>query len=113
MNAQSVPTARPEGHRADALVLHPQDDVATALRELKAGENISIQGPEGRIDLQLCEPIALCHKLSLRALSLGQPVRKYGEIIGVASQATAAGAHVHTHNLKSTRAKVPRLSPKP
>ncbi len=91
---------------AAALVLHASDDVATALRDLAAGERIWVQGPHQRVELQLAEAIPLCHKLALHRLTPGQPVRKYGEIIGVASQTTLAGAHVHIHNLRSTRAVV-------
>ena len=91
---------------AAALVVHPSDDVATALRDLEAGERIWVRGSIQGVELELAEPIPLCHKLALHPLTPGQPVRKYGEIIGVASQATLAGAHVHVHNLKSTRAVV-------
>lgn len=91
---------------AAALVLHPSDDVATALRDLAAGERIWVQGPGQGVEIELVEKVPLCHKLALHPLAPGQPVRKYGEIIGVASQATLAGAHVHIHNLKGTRAVV-------
>ena len=91
---------------AAALVLHWSDDVATALRDLEAGEWIRVQGPIQCVEMQLPENIPLCHKLALHPLSPGQPVKKYGEVIGVASQTTPAGAHVHIHNLKSTRAAV-------
>src|SRR5690606_8145874 len=39
------------------------------------------------------------HKLATRAVAKGQPVRRYNQIIGFASQDIAAGQHVHTHNL--------------
>ena len=39
------------------------------------------------------------HKLAVRELTPGQPVRRYGQIIGFASQAIRAGQHVHVHNL--------------
>ena len=100
-----------EAARADsmaALVLHPADDVATALRELKAGEWIRVQGSGQAELLQVGEDIGLCHKLALRTLAAGQPVRKYGDVIGLTSQPVAAGSHVHIHNLTSARG---RLSP--
>ena len=89
-----------------ALALHGSDDVAMALRDLKAGERIWVQGPTERVELELVEDIPLCHKVALRALMPGQPIRKYGEVIGVTSQATVAGSHVHVHNLKSQRGRV-------
>lgn len=104
---ESGTTARPDG--VAALVLHPADDVATALREITAGEWVRVQGAAHGERLQVCEDIGLCHKLALHALETGQPVRKYGEVIGLMSQPVAAGAHVHIHNLQSASS---RRSPK-
>ncbi len=39
------------------------------------------------------------HKLARRALAVGEPVRRYNQVIGFASRPIAAGEHVHTHNL--------------
>lgn len=97
--------ASPAGGAA-AMVLHPADDVATALRPLGAGEWVQIQGQNHTTSVQTLENIALCHKLALRPLAAGQPVRKYGEVIGFTLQAVAAGEHVHIHNLKSGRAQI-------
>ena len=97
--------ASPAGGAA-AMVLHPADDVATALRPLSAGEVVQIQGQNQTTSVQALEDIALCHKLALRPLAEGQPVRKYGEVIGFTLQAVAAGEHVHIHNLKSGRAQI-------
>ena len=88
------------------MVLHPADDVATALRPLGAGEWVQIQGQKQTLSIQALEHIALCHKLALHPLAAGQPVRKYGEVIGFTLQAVAAGEHVHIHNLKSGRAQI-------
>jgi hypothetical protein len=89
-----------------AMVLNPADDVATALRPLSAGEWVQIQGKNQTRSIQALEDIALCHKLALHPLAAGQPVRKYGEVIGFTLQAVAAGEHVHIHNLKSGRAQI-------
>lgn len=89
-----------------ALALHGSDDVAMALRDLKAGERIWVQGPGERVELELVENIPLCHKVALRTLAPGQPIRKYGEVIGMTTQAAVAGSHVHVHNLKSLRGLV-------
>ena len=89
-----------------AMVLNPADDVATALRPLSAGEWVQIQGQNQTRSIQALEDIALCHKLALQPLAAGQPVRKYGEVIGFTLQAVAAGEHVHIHNLKSGRAQI-------
>lgn len=102
------PAPRPAtaSEAAGALVLHPHDNVATALRDLVAGETIRVQGPSRVLMLKVIEPIALCHKIALQRLEPGQNARKYGEVIGTVSQAIGMGCHVHVHNLKSDRAQV-------
>jgi altronate hydrolase len=64
---------------ARPLLLHPGDDVAVAVVELPGV-------PRG-------------HKVAVRDIPAGTAVRKYGQVIGVATAPIAAGEHVHTHNL--------------
>jgi altronate hydrolase len=76
---------------ADYLRLNPQDQVAIACRDLEPGtplENSTCQ------DL-----IPAGHKVALAAIASGESVRRYGQIIGIASRAIAPGQHVHVHNL--------------
>ena len=40
------------------------------------------------------------HKIAVRAHAKGEPVRRYGQIIGFASSPIAPGEHVHVHNLE-------------
>ena len=39
------------------------------------------------------------HKVAVRDVAKGQPVHRYNQIIGFATQAIEAGDHVHVHNL--------------
>ena len=39
------------------------------------------------------------HKVAVHAIAEGAPVRKYGEVIGIARRDIPRGAHVHLHNL--------------
>src|SRR5439155_16753504 len=39
------------------------------------------------------------HKVALKEIPNGGPVRRYGQIIGFATDRIGPGAHVHTHNL--------------
>jgi altronate hydrolase len=39
------------------------------------------------------------HKVAVRPHAVGEPVRRYGQIIGFATEAIAPGEWVHTHNL--------------
>ena len=88
-----------------ALAIHGRDNVAVALEDIAPGTNVRV-AREGRMEtLAVAEAIPLGHKLALRALAAGEPVVKYGEVIGVARDAIAAGTHVHVHNIASQRAR--------
>jgi altronate hydrolase len=81
-----------------------EDDVAIALRDLAAGEVVSLAGAT----LALRDAIPRGHKLALRSLAAGDDVRKYGQVIGRATHAIERGAHVHTHNFTTRLAGVDR-----
>jgi hypothetical protein len=102
----SLPQAELAQESLDALQLDPGDDVATMLRAMTAGEMARIGSRSGLLTVVLVDPVPIHHKVAVRAIAPGAQVRKYGEVIGQAQQAIALGAHVHTHNLKSLRARV-------
>ncbi len=89
----------------DAVVLNPLDELATALRHLKAGEVARYRLGDQVCELAMTTDVALCHKFAVRPITSGEPVRKYGEVIGAATSDIAAGAHAHVHNIKSLRAR--------
>jgi altronate hydrolase len=80
---------------ASAIIrIHPADDVVIARHQLVggtllAGEGVTVSGliPPG-------------HKIAVRAIAPGQPVRRYNQIIGTAKTAIQPGQHVHSHNLE-------------
>jgi altronate hydrolase len=84
-----------------ALVISARDNVATALEPLDAGQTISI----GEAAIRLRDDVPRGHKVALRAIACGEEVVKYGSPIGIASSDIPAGAHVHTHNVASTRGR--------
>jgi altronate hydrolase len=73
--------------------LNTEDNVIVAMRELDSGHRIENE------NLVTRDPIPAGHKLAAVAISKGDYVRKYGQIIGVASIDIQAGDHVHTHNV--------------
>ncbi len=77
----------------NVLRLHPDDDVVIAIRRVASGE--ALVG----LDVHARQAIPQGHKVAARALAAGDVVRKYGQVIGAASEGIAAGALVHTHNL--------------
>ncbi|HUV91273.1 MAG TPA: UxaA family hydrolase, partial [Anaerolineae bacterium] len=86
--------------REVALHLHPHDNVAIARVPLPEGLALVLES-EGRPQspISVREPIPSGHKVALQEIAAGQPVRRYGQVIGFATQAILPGEHVHTHNL--------------
>jgi len=79
------------------MKLSPQDNIAVALRPLKAGETVTLDDAALTIDRN----IAVGHKLAARAIAAGEIILKYSCPIGTAIRAIAAGEYVHTHNVES------------
>ncbi|HXJ54756.1 MAG TPA: SAF domain-containing protein, partial [Burkholderiales bacterium] len=73
--------------------LHPEDDVVIARMEIPTGTLIAKE----KVSVLVTIPAG--HKLAVRDIAQGNPVRRYNQIIGFASRPIAAGEHVHTHNL--------------
>lgn len=81
------------GTEPPVILLAGEDHVGVALSELPKGTPVS--GGSG-----LCrQTIPAGHKVAVRAVKRGEPVRKYGQVIGFATQDILPGDHVHTHNL--------------
>ncbi len=78
---------------AHMLKLGDADDVAVALQPVPAAQFLE--------DLRVTtlSDVPAGHKVALRPIRVGQPVRKSSQIIGFATQPIAPGEHVHTHNL--------------
>jgi altronate hydrolase len=73
--------------------IHAQDNVVIARQQLLGG---TVLAQEGVTVSGLVPP---GHKVATTAIAKGQPVRRYDQIIGMATRDIAAGEHVHTHNL--------------
>ncbi len=86
---------RDEQNTSPFLRLHSDDDVLIARRQAAAGTEVSDNGGP----LRLTEPIRFGHKVAARFVSAGQPVRKFGQIIGFATCDILPGQWVHVHNL--------------
>lgn len=79
------------------LLLAPEDNVVVARAPVATGEKVRL---EGRI-VTLTSGISMGHKLARRPIAAGEPIVKYGAVIGTATEAIPQGAHVHIHNVKS------------
>ncbi len=78
-----------------AVHLRPEDNVAVAARPLLPGQQYQFDGAA----FTLTRRVGLGHKIAVRPIAKGEAVRKYGQIIGFASEDIPAGGHVHVHNL--------------
>jgi hypothetical protein len=92
----------------DQMVAHritDSDDVAVALRLLRKGERIAVQGEKSTVTVEVVQEIPRGHKVALRDIGKSEFVFKYGAPIGMASVKIAAGSHVHVHNLEGNRGR--------
>lgn len=78
-----------------AVHLRPEDNVAIAARHLPEGLSLQVAGRA----VTLAAHIGLGHKIALEKVPKGDPIRKYGQIIGFASRDIAPGELVHVHNV--------------
>jgi altronate hydrolase len=71
--------------------LHPNDNVVVARMDILPGT--TIEGDVGTLGR-----VPPGHKILTRAVRRGEPLRKYNQIIGFATDDLAPGTHIHTHN---------------
>ncbi len=75
-----------------SLTMTSEDDVATLL-DSDLDNTVLVDGT------RIATGIPFGHKVALRGIPRGQPVRKYGVVIGHATANISSGDHVHVHNL--------------
>ncbi|MFY0990125.1 UxaA family hydrolase [Halomonas sp. C05BenzN] len=73
--------------------LSQKDNVGVVTRPLPEGFPIDNDGTLSRNN------VPAGHKVCLQPIPCGEPVIKYGQVIGLASRAIGVGEHVHTHNV--------------
>src|SRR5262249_9191376 len=76
------------------LRLNVADDVVIACRDLEPGTNLLQEG------VVCAERMPSGHKVATHAIAADQPVHRYNQVIGFATQAIAPGQHVHVHNME-------------
>ena len=95
MNLMSKGPAGPVDLDEVAVLLHPVDHVAIAKQPLLP--RTVLRTADGEIKIEGMIPPG--HKFALRAVAAGEPIRRYGQIIGFATKDVRPGQHVHSHNL--------------
>ena len=87
------------------LILHPKDNVVSVLDEVFPGETVEAKRGNDVTLVEALEQIPFGFKLAVTDIAPGDPIIKYGEMIGQASQAIQRGALVHIHNLVGARGR--------
>src|SRR5471030_3307458 len=77
--------------QAPVIRLHPDDGVLIARSSIPVGMLVA----DG---VTTVERIPAGHKVAIRPIAVGEPIRRYGQIIGFATTPIAPGQHVHTQN---------------
>lgn len=91
--------------KQNAIMIKVQDNVATALRDLDAGQTYQfVAGKETR-SVTMKEPIAYGHKFAAVDIPKGTDIIKYGEIMGRSTAHIPQGAHAHVQNIESLRGR--------
>ena len=81
---------KPEKKAPRTLRLNARDNVIVAVDSVEPG--VTVQG------VKAAARVMRGHKMAAEPIAKGQPVLKFGQIIGFATEDIAPGSHVHTHN---------------
>ena len=80
---------------SETIRLDPSDNLVVANTMLRKGTTLVGDGAP----IVVRADIPAGHKLAVTTIAAGEPARKYGETIGVATTAIEPGDHIHSHNL--------------
>lgn len=83
-----------------AIIIDRKDNVATALRQLEQGDSVRVEIGDDEVVVVLSQSIPFGHKFALRDIEPGEPIVKYGEVIGLATKRILKGEHTHVHNVE-------------
>src|SRR6478752_3092985 len=94
-NDGACATPRPDERIPEVILLHPTDSVCVAARDLAAGTEVEL--PDRH--LQVCDDVIQGHKIAWSSIESGEPILKWGQIIGFATCRIKPGQWVHSHNM--------------
>jgi hypothetical protein len=83
--------------QSNAVILHEDDNVAIAIRPVRAGESVVVGA---KAVLTAAEDVDVGHKIALGSIESGGIVYRYGEPIVQATGAIQPGDWVHVHNTR-------------
>lgn len=80
--------------RLNTIRLNERDNVVVAVRDLEKGASL------GEHNLFARQAVPRGHKAATAPIAKGEPVLKYGQVIGYAACDIDPGEHIHTQNLE-------------
>ncbi len=81
---------------SDVLLVHPNDDMVVALRDLEVGQSVQVGGET----IEIREPIPAKHKFARYSVAAGQCQTMYGITVGRTVAAVQAGTRLTVQNLQ-------------
>ena len=87
----------------NAMIIDGKDNVAVAIEPIAKGDKVCFLAGGQDVTLTALEDVTIYHKIAIRDIPKGEPVVKYGEHIGLATEDIRTGAHVHVHNVEGHR----------
>ncbi|MBM7570318.1 UxaA family hydrolase [Aquibacillus albus] len=88
------------------VLLGELDSVAVALDNIPSGADVNIAYKSIKKTIKMIDSIEFGDKFAVRYMNQGDPIIKYGEIIGTATRPIKQGEHVHGQNFEGTRGRV-------
>ena len=82
-------------------VVEPEDNVATLLRDVEAGETVLVAVGDEEREIDVTDDVQFGHKITTEEIPNGGTVTKYGTSIGNATEDIPPGRWVHVHNVES------------
>lgn len=83
-----------------AKIIQDGDNVATALVDVAAGDQLKSWSKGNEIIYTCNQDVPFGHKIAIVAIRAGEKIVKYGRPIGSATQDIKQGDWVHVHNVK-------------
>jgi altronate dehydratase small subunit len=89
----------------DALMMKRVDNVATVIEDVEEGDVVAARLGKEEFTVEAREKRPFGFKVAVKSIPKGEPILKYGEVIGKARTRIEEGALVHIHNLEGTRGR--------
>lgn len=83
-----------------AKIIHDEDNVATVLLDIAAGEQVKSRSKGNELICTCNQDVPFGHKIAIAEIRSGEPIVKYGRPIGSATQDIKQGDWVHVHNVR-------------